>query len=113
MVSDRIARVHVKFVVTRCPSLKSTYQVQCPMSIEEVVDNFYDDLQIIMSHDNSQFKTIMEDLIAKISEVNGEACMEKFGQGETRNEKGDGLINITTVNDLNIININFQRKKHD
>ena len=105
LIELQVCRSNLK--VTIKMSITQVYATTT-MSNKEELENFYDDLQTTMSRDKSQFMIIMGDFNGNVGEGNEGAYKWRFGHG-IRNERGDEIINFSTVHDLKNINSHFKK----
>ena len=108
--SEIIASVQVKLTNGNIMFITQVY-APTSMSSEEELDNFYNDLQITMPHDKSQFKMTMGDFNTTVGEGNGK---DVWGNLDTEIEmKEMTLSTLLSSITSRLLTATFRRKKHE
>ena len=107
--SDRVASVTIN--ISKRYKIK-IIQIYAPTSLstQDVLDEFYDDLQTEMQNQKAHYNIIMGDFNAKVGDGD-EECVGSFGYG-TRNDRGDDLVNFATAHGFKIVNTFFKKSKN-
>ena len=110
-INERVASVTFKLNERYRLKIVQVYAPTCSHSDEEV-EKFYEDIEAIMNRESAHFNVIMGDFNAKIGKKTaGETALGNHGV-DSRNERGQILVNFAENHSLKIMNTFFYKKVH-